>query len=484
MNQRRIAAGLVLASLLSLTAAVGGQDLRPRVPFRGTHAFRHILGWFKLQPLHSFEELAWHDSQDTLLIVFGDPKPLDEVQRVTGGLLQFSRAGGAILIATDRTELRHLRELGVEARGRPVTVPEALAYRGRRDFPFITSGLKTNHPIFHGLKTGIATNRPGMLLRDRNSDLLLLATFVPEPWIDPHFPPDDEFNPAAILPDAAPYILGSSGSSSSSERILLVGGHGVFINGMMGQRDNDNFVFAWNCIRWLTEGGKRKHVLFLEEGVIQTDFQPPLAQMPPIPLPTEQAINKLLRGLEEENFHNRLLLQPPLGWQTITQGLILALSVLLLALGLRRISQARWLPERGLPLAQRSLEKTASPSAPPLGTRGRGSRTSGKVRLGAVAQRQQAMLEMNNFGEAAQALAYHWLAGHLGERAHKPAVPRIAASSGKTRCQRAIEEVWGWAHTRRLPTCSRRQLHRLLALLHHLERDFIQGRWRWAESQR
>jgi len=52
--------------------------------------------------------------------------------------------------------------------------------------------------------------------------------------------------------------------------------HSVFINAMLVQNDNQNAVFAYGCVDWLTENGKRKHVLFINEGHLQSRFDTPL----------------------------------------------------------------------------------------------------------------------------------------------------------------------------------------------------------------
>ena len=52
--------------------------------------------------------------------------------------------------------------------------------------------------------------------------------------------------------------------------------HGIFMNGMLGL-DTDNFTFARNCVEWLSEKGKRKYALLIEEGRVMTVPSPATA---------------------------------------------------------------------------------------------------------------------------------------------------------------------------------------------------------------
>ena len=54
--------------------------------------------------------------------------------------------------------------------------------------------------------------------------------------------------------------------------MLLLPDHSVFINSMMLQNDNANFRFAQNTVRWLTNNGTRRRVLFLDDGDVVKKF--------------------------------------------------------------------------------------------------------------------------------------------------------------------------------------------------------------------
>src|SRR5205085_11426993 len=58
------------------------------------------------------------------------------------------------------------------------------------------------------------------------------------------------FGEAKKVPEL-PFIVGTGSESGPRERVILIPGHGMFMNGLMVQTDNDNWEFSQNCIRWL-----------------------------------------------------------------------------------------------------------------------------------------------------------------------------------------------------------------------------------------
>src|SRR5262249_11739726 len=137
-----------------------------------------------------------------------------------------------------------------------VPVRRGLAYREIEEMPLVKPDAVA-HPIFLGLTRGMATNRPGCLLPHPRTELQELWNF-----------PTESLGNGRNLSEmrggrfvGAPFIMG--GQSQTGGRVLIIAGRGQFINGMMAQKDNDNILFGNNCLHWLTEGGKRKQVLFL-----------------------------------------------------------------------------------------------------------------------------------------------------------------------------------------------------------------------------
>jgi hypothetical protein len=182
-----------------------------------------------------------------------------------------------------------------------------------------------------------------------------------------------------------PFVAGTE----QPERVLVVAGHSVFMNGMMAQADNDNFAFAWNCIDWLSESKKRKHALFVEEGKVMTKFDVALALPTPVPIPPVAVVNHLLYGLEQEDFFNRLLhrlVSPQQVWRIV----LLVFSGFLVLWGSWRLVRGRYRTEAAVPLL------VPEPASVPA------------VELTLSAERQQAHLKGNDYREAAQALARYF----------------------------------------------------------------------------
>src|SRR5262249_49477242 len=138
----------------------------------------------------------------------------------------------------------------------------------------------------------VATNRPSWLLgRPRLTGLNVLASF-PEGCgyggAPPQGPPPD-----------APRMAFMVGGIHERGRALVLSDHSVFINSMMLQTDNDNFPFAYYCLKWLHEAKEpRDHVLFIDEGHVRTDLNIPLRPAPPVPVPSVAELNHMLYNME------------------------------------------------------------------------------------------------------------------------------------------------------------------------------------------
>jgi hypothetical protein len=335
-----------------------------------------------------------------VLIVFGELDGVDQLAKLRpGGLARFVSEGGALLIASDRPDHGRLHEFKLTISGKMPLLPmeilhvpefqpiyidpraelsgikrvtpdewkrqhkgpikvefevkvdrlifpsetldvpqeflarrHAEAYQGFDDCIKIHYNKGLTHPIFAGCKKGIATNRPSFILTDPGCTAPVLCSFPP-------FPGHADFE--GMLRGTAPepaFAVGSSPTAGTTSRLLLLAGHGQFMNGMLGQSDNDNLQFTQNILRWLTDNKQRKQCLFIEENQVMPDFAVPLGELP---LPTARIINDLMRGLEEENFFNRLILGN-VSKQTILRG-VLALTLLAITiLGLQRVLRARF----------------------------------------------------------------------------------------------------------------------------------------------
>jgi hypothetical protein len=411
MRARPFAAVLLIATFLALPVRAQEKEVRT-IPFEGPEIVCHILHGFEMKPVEQIEE-ATDDPTQTVIIVFGNPKGFIELHKATGDLKQFLRDGGNLLIATDHPV--NDRDLRILIRGEPVRVSEELrhfyGYRGetqcpklmyvdplsrvkdKRDGPaedFLQNQRDVrDHPLFRFLQKEIATNCPSYVdvFEDRTSrqelqDLLIF--------------PGNDFDMWArwnLRGGRKRYMVGSAKDASPTGRELYIAGQGMFMNGMMLQTDNDNFAFTVNAVRWLREGPDgtpRTKALFIVDGEIITDFNMKLTPpLPPIPVPPVKALNRLIRGLENERFFHRLLADLMGDWRSRFIGILLGLTTLIVLLyGTKKFLAGRYHLETAVP--QLLGPQPAPPLAAPL------------------EQRQQAMMRQGDFWEASRHLALEW----------------------------------------------------------------------------
>jgi hypothetical protein len=411
-----VAVGIVLFASPLLPA----QQRHGVVPPEGSQALRHLLHQFPFQcePLQKAEDLRDVDPGEALVIVIGNPAGLDDVIQVTGGLGKFRERGGAILVATDHDDRGRLRDLKVHVTGTILRQVAGKAYRGLEDCPLVTSGLGSRHPLFGGLQTGIATNRPSYIV-PHDPDLILLASLtgvVDSGRQDPGLRIREE-----------PFLLASG--ADDKDRVVILADSEVFSNILIAQNDNDNLLFALNCVRWLTDAGKRRKVLFVEDGKVQTSFDVPLAQRPALPLPPVRIIDQVLRGLEDENAFNRLLLEGH-DKANLVRVILVVLTVLLVILGLRRLLQGRHHLEPRLPLVARKVALALA--VPPL-----------------VTQRRDALVRSGNLWETARDLARECFEAHdvpgRGDRWPPPFKVATGWWQGR-QLARLIGQLWDLAY--------------------------------------
>lgn len=470
----RLALGL-LAAWLALAAPAPGQQFQRKVPFEGTHSFRNLLATFQARPLEQIEELRGCNPADTLLIVFGAPAVLKEIAQVTGGLARFRQAGGSILIATDQPDQANLRDLRIVVNGNLVRQHEKGAYRGQQDCPQLSSFLaprQDRHPLFAHLERPVATNRPSYLYLFPDSELENLAPVV---LLEPAAPVvlwrreletrrSRHFSKVHV---ASPVLLAGTGADSRpAGRAVVLAGHGIFMNGMMGQRDNDNFAFAFNCLHWLTgaDQGQRKRVLFVEDGQVHSNFTVPLTEKMPLPLPPTRVMNDLLRGLEEENQFNRFLLEG-LGRSRIVQIVFVLLSVALIGYGLRRLAVGRHRVELALPLVDRSV--ACRLEGPPV-----------------LAQRRAELLRQGNLWEAARALARQCFEKPGVPGGNPTAMPALVLKGGcwqRWKLRRQCRWLWDLAYGAEAVPVSRRRLARVRAAAEHVGAAWDRGTLRFLQ---
>jgi hypothetical protein len=348
--------GLVaLLALGTLTFPAAAQEAKkiPTIPFDGVEVFRYLLKENGFEPIESVRGLAESAADETVLIVLGTTGGLAQVSEVVGNLHKYREAGGSVLIASDYEEVAQLAPLGVAIVGLPVRQAAVHAYRKTPSCPRLTDFGLANPALFVPVRS-LATNRPSFLVLKEPTDLEPLAVFPPDCGIAFRIL-DERVSlklPSSPAGGPAAYIAGSPAGHGPRGRALVIAGHGLFTNGMLLQRDNDNFLFATNCLKWLGEApdGRRRHALLLVDGRVVTDFdaalKPPL---PPIPMPTTRVVNQLLRGLQRERFFQRLI-DDNLDLEAVGRYLLLGVTFVLLAYGARRLVAARHQTENAAPL--------------------------------------------------------------------------------------------------------------------------------------
>jgi hypothetical protein len=414
------------------------------VPLEGTQAFLQLIlhQEFVLTPLKSLQDLADKKPEETMIIVFGDTAILDDI----GSLEKFRSKGGAVLIASDRNDRGRLWEWELSISGEVVS--EKIG-RGYKLIPLCPM-IKGKSSLFQGITQGIATNKPSYV-QYRFSEFKLLAGFPEGCWSD-----------RKLNLEEVGFLVGRDGA-------LVMAGHSVFMNMLLGQLDNDNFKFARNCVRWLAESpqGKRKYALFVEDGRIVSQFDVGLTVSLPMRFPPTMVLNRVLRGLEDESFFNRLV-DRFLRRDQILRTLLLLATLVLLVYGCKRLVGARHRIETAVPLL------TPLPSPVPA------------IELTLPVKRQQALMQGGNLWEPARELARFFFdeLAQLpplphGSRGNTP--PPFSASGGwlqRRWLNKQVHYLWQLAHGKR-GQISKRRFRRLPVILDHLAMAVRSGRLRF-----
>jgi hypothetical protein len=287
----------VMIAWAALVSSARAQEQEVRtIKFDDMDVFCHILHTFDLKPVPTVKA-ALADPTNTLIIVLGDPRGMVQMRRLHPYLDQ----GGNVLIATDRPWRSDDGRVSIV--GRPMVMPPPFSYRMVPECPRLTPRFLDNHPLFHFLTRGIATNCPSYMdvpENDRTLQDLLVYPAGPS-----------RIAGQGLRGGLFRYMVGSAGNAAPRGRELYIAGHGMFMNGMMVQEDNDNFEFTRNAIRWLREGPNgrdRTKALLIIDGETVSEFDKKLTPpLPPIPMPPLTVLARLLRGLEDERFFHHLL---------------------------------------------------------------------------------------------------------------------------------------------------------------------------------
>jgi hypothetical protein len=437
--------------------ALAAQGPLPKPPPKGTQTFRLILHASGLTPITEYADLE-DEPQKSLLIVLGKLERLDQLNgELRDGVRGFLEKGGAILVASDMPQrARVLNELyRILPNGAVVkTTQQRLWYRGQDLCPFVTEFR--DHPLFRNVKT-LATNVPTYL-----EQVKALDPAFRELHPLAHFPRGCQDGRGRPLEGEPLFMVGNDRPAGGTD--LILGGHGVFMNGMMLHLDN--VFFAKNSIDWLTkdEAGTRTRtrVLFIEENQIQKKFDVPLVALPPPPIPPVEWFNGFLRRLEDENFFNKAVLSTlgafrtddldqetrmDVGRQRLVRWGLIALTLLLFFYALRRFWGGRHRTEVGVYLTAGAVARDVSTEI-------------------LTAQRHQGLIHQGNLWETALEMARQCFTAYTARAAgHPPGMPRAVVREGTRQgaLARQVRELWQLAYGERVRRVTAVQLRRVAA---------------------
>ncbi len=456
MRRRARALPVAVCWLLGLAANFAGAQPAPTAAKprfgEGTHAFRRLLFDRQFRPLANSRELTESPTR-SLLVVFGHTWPLEQLEGDLGGLASFVKQGGALLVATDRLSTPALMtSFGVAVDGE-VVLPNLPAltptYRGLPECPFALPVRNASPPLFQartlpGQQSApfVAANLPSQLIRLRTQPPALpLLAVLP-----------------ALASDGRSMAAFAVGGDVGAGRVLIMADHSVFINDMMLQPDNGNIDFAYRCAEWLqrSPAAPRDRVLYYEDGVIRRDFDIPLKDVPPPPIPSPEElvpiIDQTLHGLEEENAFNDMLLHA-VGEDVLWKALAVAACAALSVYGFVRLGLFRHRHDAATP----TLAKLLGQQEPVASL---------------IDQRTVELLREDNLWEAARALARDLFP------AAGAAPPTVQARGGwwqRRHWGRLVGRLWRLAHAARPARVSTRRFVALAAEVNQLRTALADG---------
>jgi hypothetical protein len=480
---------------VALADAAPAQESPQVVSFQGSELFCHFLKLFQLRPVHKMADIQLLDPKEAVVIVFGQLGCLDSFSAFwPGGLKKYVDDGGAVLVASDRSDKGELREFHLEISGRPVQCPmassnpndvskkwvlkyakastrrirddgmlgethtapasgmgpaakldesitllvppeswareKATLYEGHPECVLVQAHIKVKHPLFERCTYGIATNAPSYILRKPGNEGMAWCRFPPVP-APIGTSQFVQLDWWRFFEWEPAFAAWSKDNHTGAGRMLFVSGHGVFMNGMLAQEKTDNIQFAINALRWLSNDKQRKSALFIEENELVTNFDVPLL---PLPLPTVAMINSAIRGLEKKNAFNLAILD-----LIPTQDLSPRQTLIRYLVGVGIAALAV------LGLWRFHKSQAYQDPAVPL--------VEANVALAVanhqppIARRQRANLEANNYFEAAQTVARDCL-DTTEANLHTQGPPRAVAAkqADARRWQRAVSALWDLAH--------------------------------------
>ena len=328
---------LALPLLFALPALA--QRSPPKVDANGTEVFRALLTSYKLKPLSRIDELRLLKPSEVLIVSFRSSDTSDKKADWFEGfrgpsnekVREYVEKGGAVLFASDRksgwTDSERwyygwVDDFAFRIDGRKVVTKAGTDYYRQYECPFVDAVDDAQPNLFRSdrrqllqrsssqLLRRVATNKPSYFNRNEYQFLATLATFRGEVRLEEE---GENFTRKGLR-----FALGGQVGDG---RILVLSDQSVFINSMLlppPGHENDNLDFTFNCLDWLTEAkeGKRKYVMFVDDGEMQTDFSLILKSLPP---QTPEQIMDYLREHPDE-IVDYLRKHPELIWNNLDKA--------------------------------------------------------------------------------------------------------------------------------------------------------------------
>lgn len=476
-------ASFILVALLAIANIVSAQEPAKKkfeitVPYDGVELFARLLDDAGLTPIKTLDELAATPAEKSILIVFGDPTPLELLETRRGGVGEFLDRGGAVLIASDRKfSFAKIPSLGLGqteiGQGDLTNHMRHLTFQGQHQCPIISlpdNSPDPDHLILKGIRDKIATNCPGEInIRRGLEPLLKLPRFTaPEGYLR-----NMRDDPVGVIRKDPTGVFDELGQDrtymavSPDRRLAVVAGHGVFMNCLAVRKDIANGPFADKLIEWLKEK-KRSRVCFLHEGEAVTNFKLPLAGPPRPPIPSVEAINKILDVIQNEQLLQKVIDNSEVfGPERIATTALYVATLGLLFYGAKKYFQSRW-----------TLEAAPSPLE-----------GGAKLKPPLIVQRQRELARKNELGEPAQALARDWFGSYasLTLRPGQP-LPKMtyqvkAGLLQRFKLARQVDSLWALAGDPHPRGWTSKRLHGLTAILEELSLAVIAGEIEFVSEQ-
>ena len=468
------------------------------IPATGTELFRGLLNYHGVKPL-SLEEYRDANRADVILILMGRQSPQGFEPGFCNSTL---RQGGSVLIATE--DPLDLKESGYLPRrfsqlqitgervyslrpdrcfnGSPwcpfvVPQPENLAEQTIRNAQRLPVDPARN--LMDGL-TRIATNVPSVIRSGPLTSEVEIGSFPRDCWL--------EGVNGQPLPAESKLAVASTGPDDRPHRFLVVADTGIFSNQMMaGTSDSptDNLAFANAVTLWLKTNDTRKKCLFIENGVVITNFDTVKFDNPTVPPITSpnipdfdplspkfqetltKVVNDTVEKLQAKDTHNRAILGN-FAYDKWLRNAAFGLGVLFLVWLSRRIWTIRHQPD--LVPIPKDTGRMASSGKP-----------------GSIARRREELLQTGNYTPIVREYLQE-LFRVQGFDPHGTAPPEklppvtITGPDGKTLTAQ-LRKLWEVAYgpkSRPIIYSRWKELEPMIQAVQHAARD---GRWRFKSSR-